>query len=403
MLKPLLIASSLSVFALANAPMASVSHIDVKNSVQKLIDTTITKHKTEGGWAIVDRKKGNNSETFSSIYTQRKKAIAHDPMNDILGLSFSHALKYSKDTFHAVSLLTAFPSNMQLNKAQKIITEKVIKDKLIEVTSDYNVVNYKYTASFKDINTTVPQASLTTKGIAITGLYNANDLLNQSSLLTLNSLEVKPTAKRLAGEFIRIKDISIASDSKAKDTKLTANYHIALKSLDALMMKKVSIIDNLDFKMTIGNVDALAYESITKQLQANPKLDLNDKKTLSTLIHLVTAQGVYIELNNLSVDKLKLKDMDMGTGKISAKISLNSTPELAKMIAMSPLMALSALEVQAHIELSPAMYKAIMMDKRAMMLQMLTPKKVNGNKVYDISFKQGKLLINGKPFGPPSH
>jgi len=89
-----------------------------------------------------------------------KKAIAHDPMNDIIGLSFYHKLKYSKDTFHAISLLTAFPNNMQLNKAQKLITDKIIKDKLIEVTSDYNVVNYKYKASLKDINSTIPQASL---------------------------------------------------------------------------------------------------------------------------------------------------------------------------------------------------------------------------------------------------
>jgi len=55
--------------------------------------------------------------------------------------------------------------------------------------------------------------------------------------------------------------------------------------------------------MTIGNVDALAYESITKKLQANPKLDLNDKKTLDLLIKLITAQGVYIELNNQYLQK----------------------------------------------------------------------------------------------------
>jgi len=73
------------------------------------------------------------------------------------------------------------------------------------------------------------------------------------------------------------------------------------------------------------------------------------------------------------------------------------------MIAISPLMALSALQIQAHIELSDAMYQAIMMDKRMMMLKMLKPKRVNGKKVYDLSFKQGKLLINGKAFGPPSH
>ena len=400
MLKPLLILSTMSIFALANAPVA---HIDVKNSVQEYLDTTLSSQDKLGGWAILDRKKANNSETFTSTYTKTTKVIADNPMEDMQGLSFDHAIKYSKDTFHAVSTLSKFPSNMHFNKVEKQMSEQIIKDKLLEVTSDYNVVNHKYTASLKDINTTLPEVSLETNAFTLQGVYNPKDLLNQSASVTLKHLLMKPTAQKLAKEYIRIDNISINSQSKAQAKTLTSDYQVHIDTIDSIFMGASSLLKNFNLKMTVGNVDAIAYKSLTEELQSNPTLDINDPKTINTLTNLFTAQGVYLELNDLSVSELKVKNIAMGSGRISAKISLNSTPELAKMIAISPLMALSALEVEAHIELSDAMYQAVMLDKRAMMLQMLTPKRVNGNRIYDISFKQGKLLVNGKPFGPPSH
>jgi hypothetical protein len=63
---------------------------------------------------------------------------------------------------------------------------------------------------------------------------------------------------------------------------------------------------------------------------------------------------------------------------------------------MNPLMALSSVKVDAKIELSKEMLRAIMKDKRAGLLAILPSKEVDGKIVYVIKYGKGKLTVNGQ-------
>jgi len=401
MFKKVMIASSVlsivSVLALADA---KVTPIDVKADTIKFIDNMIVNQDKVGGWVVSDRVKRDNQESFRATFTPIKNQVMRQ--KDMEGLAFDTEVTYDKDSLKAISTLSALPTDVHLRKAEKKLVDDIIKDKVVEITTNYSAKDYKFDGRLKDINQTINGGTIVTKDIGFNGSYNPNDILAQDSSFFVKSIDLTPPQDKLKGEFVSIKDIKINSSSQLDGQKLNLKTHISIASVDAKVMKQISDVKNLTLDTTIANLDVKSYKELIELIQNNPTNYIEDPKLFPLLTELLTAEGISINIDNLSVDNLIAKGQNMGKGKITAKVSLKNDPNLAKMIAMSPLMALSALQVEANIELSQDMFNALMKDKRAFMLGMLPQKKVGDMIVYKIDFKDGKLLINGKELAPPA-
>ena len=403
MFKKVMIASSVlsmvSVLALADA---TVTPIDVKADTIKFIDNMVANQDKVGGWVVSDRVKKDDQERFRVTFTPLKnQAMKQKDMEDMEGLAFDNKIAYNKDSLKSTSTLSAIPTDVHLRKGEKKIVDDIIKDKVVEITTNYSAKDYKFDGRLKDINETIEGGTIVTKDIEFKGSYNPNDILAQDSSFFVKSIDLTPPQDKLKGEFVSIKDIKISSNSQLDGAKLNLKTHISVASVDAKVMNQVTDVKNLTLDTTIANLDIKSYKELIVLIQDNPTNYIDDPKLFPLLTGLLTAEGISINIDNLSVDKLIVKNQDMGNGKITAKVSLKNDPNLAKMIAMNPLMALSALQVEANIELSQEMFNTLMKDKRAFILGMLPQKKVGDMIVYKIDFKDGKLLINGKELAPP--
>lgn len=382
--------SMVSVLALAD----TVKPIDVKTNTSKFIDNIIANQDKVGGLVITNRVQKDNYESFISSFTPLKNKMQNQ--EDLAGLAFANEIVYDKDSLKLSSALSAIPTDLGLSKDEKKIVDDIIKDRVIEITANYNTNDYKFDGRLKDINQSIEDVKIVTKDIEFRGSYNPNDILTQNSSFFVKSFDLTPPQDEFKGEFISVKDIMINSTSSVDNAKVNFKTHISVASVDAKVDKKVSDIKMLTLDTTIANLDSNSYKELIKLIEENPTNYTEDPKLFPILIALLSDKDISINIDNLSVDKLISENQDMGHGKISAKVSLKDTPDLAKMIEVSPLMALSALQVEAKIELSQEMFNALIKDKRAFMLGLLPQKKDGDMIVYVIDFKDGKLLINGQ-------
>ena len=388
MFKKVIIVSMVSVLALAESS-------SVKANIEKYIDDIVASQDKVGGLIITNRVKKGNHESFLATVKGDSKSNRYDsgPSEDLNGLAIENNIEYAENSMHSTSVVVALPKNIHTPKEAM---DKIIKDKVFTLVSDYNTKDYKFSTRLKDIDTDLAKVAVVTKDIAVTGTYNPNDIFGQDSSVVVGMVNLIPKEKRYKGDNVLVKGLDISSKSVKNGDKLDMKTHISLDSVDTNIMKKITDIKNFNLDTTIGNLDIAIYKELVAIIEKSPEDYFEDPKFMDLGIKLLSAKGVFISIDDLSVDNLMLNNQKMDKGKITAKVSLKHSPELAKMIAMSPFMAISALEVTARVELSKDMYGAVMKDKRAFMLGMFPKKEEKGNIVYVISFKDGKLTINGQ-------
>ena len=402
MLRTLLLSSTLSVLIMAQTtPPSVVQPLDIKAYTTQIINETITTQKEKGGWTIENRKLTPKGETFDALLTPVKGIAKDAPINDMVGLKFNNEINYTKETIDTRSLLTGFPKTKKIDP--KII-EKIIATQAIEIDNHYSTLDKRYTLSLKDINDDFGKAKVEVANTLLTGVYNPDNLLEQESNLSVGLVHITPNTPPLLGQSLRLDNLSIASYTLPIQNVSTLKHHISLASLESNISKKGLSFKDFTLDTTLGNIDSQTYNTLISFMQENPSADFTHPELNHLLTTIVTLKDFYLSIDTLSIDALTVEDETLGRAKITAKVSLTPTPNLAQLIAISPLMALSSLDADAHIELSSAMYAMLLRDPKGMMLQMVKPKRENDKVIYDIAFKKGEILINGKPFNPfPKH
>lgn len=285
-----------------------------------------------------------------------------------------------------------------MTKSQKEDIEKILEQKAIVAYSQYSLKDHIYTSSLKDINVTVDDVSIVTKGVEAKGHYDPSKSLKNDSELGIASVELTPHGKKFKGEYFKLENFKATTNIETSGDSLSLNYTVSLKLLDANADKKRSKIEDFNIDMTIANLNLDAYEELEKYGKENTSSEIDDVKLQALSIKLLSHKDVNIEIKDLRIANLITKGEQMGGLNVKAKFSLDDKQDVAKMMAISPLMALSALKADVKIELSKDMMKAIMKDKRAGMLTMLPPKIDGDMIVYEIKYTQGKLTINGQKF-----
>jgi len=400
MIKKLIITSAVTVFALANTS-TQIDNKSINENIDKLIKAISKKTKAEV--VVKDKKVTDNSQSFNLVFKDKKtdKISAHSKKSSksIDGLSFSNNIEYTKDAFKGTTVLTSFPTKA---KGKKIIMDKIIKDKIVTLNYDYNIKDFKYNVSLKDINDTFDKGHIVTKNIKLSGIYDTNNILAQESNFSIGKIKILPTNKKLAGQYVDVENILISSSySSTTDGNIDIKYNTSVSSAGYNISHKNSSVKNFKFNGTIGNLNKVTYLKINDIFQSNPMIKITDPKLMELVTKLLTTPNLFIAIDELSVDSLKVLSQDLGSAKISLKLSLENNPKLLDMIKVSPLMAIGALNVDANIELSQEIYNMLLLSPKGMMLAMVpVTKNKKGMIVYDISFKKGKLLINGQQFPP---
>lgn len=398
-----IVATSLS--AQPNKDINSTDISNIKVYISDSIDQLEREQNKTSEWIIEDRQKRPTGESLiTKVNTKRyennqtKTRNSDHNYSRLSGLSLLHDINYSKDSFKSATTLLSIPDDDRLTKKQRVDIDKALKQKAIVAYNQYNLKDHLYVSSLKDINVTIDDVSIATKGIIAKGYYDPNQALKNDNQFDIASVDLTPLRKSLKGEYFKINGFKATTDTKIGSDSLSLNYTISLKLLDANVDKQMSKVEDFHIDMSIANLNLKAYEELEKYGREHTSSDIDDAKLQALSIKLLSHKDVNIEIKDLHIANLISKGENMGSLNIKAKFSLDNKQNVAQLMAISPLMVLSALNADAKIELSKDTMKAIMKDKRAGILMMLSPKVEHNMVVYDVKYTKGKLTINGQKF-----
>jgi len=311
------------------------------------------------------------------------------------GITMQVDVNYQKNAYHSTIYLSKFPTK-ELSKEEKMVIERVIKNQLLFISSDFNITNNRYTMDFKDIDETFDTIKIKTDAIKANGIYDIDHLDSQSIKFNLGTLSLTPTEKKFLGEYLNISNLYINMASIPNGKMLDMSYNIGVEIIDANISKSITKVNRANVDIKVGNLNRDAYNKLVELGQSKSTIDPNSPEIMNLATNLLT-QELYIEIKDLSVDDLIAQGQKMGAFKATAKVSFKKDPNLAELIKINPIMALSALEVEANIELSAEMLKALSQTPKGAMLAFIPPKMEKGVAKYAIKYSGGQLLVNGKP------
>jgi hypothetical protein len=403
MLKKLLLAM-LATFAFASQTPTT------PKTPKAVVEKSLEQAKTKG-MVVENRKTTDTTDSFDLVVKDFAKlagmpdqkggsldknaTTVSNPYKEFDGISMHVDINYLKDGYSTQLYLSKFPTE-GMNKKEKAVVERIVKDKLIYITSDFNTQNNKYNLAFKDVDEQFDTIKIKTTAIKGHGTYDIDNLDNQDVKFNIGSLMLTPTEKKFLGEYLTINNAYINVASVPNGKMLDINYNVGVELVDANISKKLTKVNKANVDIKIGNLNRDAYNKLIEMSQSGKAIDPNSPELMALVTALLT-QDLYIEIKDISLDDIIAGGQKMGGLKANAKATLKKDPNLEKMIKINPMMALSALEVEANIELSEAMLKTLSQTPKGAMLAFIPPKMENGVAKYAIKYSAGQLLVNGKP------
>lgn len=359
--------------------------------------STVIKQKDN----ISQTNKDKNATNDSNITQVAKSTITDADMafDELAGLSFANDMNYSQDVIDTKSTLVGIPDRDQMDENDSKDIHKIINEKLIVIRSHYSLKNHLFSVTLKDINSTLSKLNIVSKGLKVDGYFDPKETLKNRSHLAVDKMNFVFTTPQTIGNYLTIDHLEATSETTSDEKTLNMNYKMNLDLFDANLSDEHSKIEKLKLNITVGNIDIKAYKELEEFGRKHPNPTDADMDRLQALsIKLLTSNNIYIELTDLSIGNIVDHDKVLGSSKATAKISLTDNKNLAQMIALNPMMALSALKVNAKIVLSSKMMQRAVKHKKAALIMLLPSKKEDNNFIYEIKYEQSKLTINGQKF-----
>jgi hypothetical protein len=200
--------------------------------------------------------------------------------------------------------------------------------------------------------------------------------------------EMLVTAK---DEFkLSVNSMTMDSTSKVNNNLASITAQTEIDSIHFTEGQKTSALKTLIFDMKADNFDMAAIEKLET---INPN---NEKELLATFQQLIS-KGVRLEIPNFSVKNLEFENQKLDGFKLTSSFDIDKTLDLAT-LEQNPMAAIGAMNANINLTLSEQLFGFIAKQPQAVMvMMMIQPKDVNGDKVYTVELKDGKLSVNGKP------
>jgi hypothetical protein len=303
--------------------------------------------------------------------------------------------------------------------------EKIINNKTLLIHIDFNKILTGFKGYLKDINETFEaedktSMQLLTKNITFEGsikdeklksltqnIENISLLVNKDLNLTLSSLEANyildtnsnyntHSSYKLKEIMVNAKDILSLNISNINGTSITS---LKKKLLDSSIKGSIEDIyykkhqkkyrfKKSTYNMELNKLDIEAFE----QLQ---KVNTENHNIVNKLSQKILSKGLELNISKLSSSEVFLNNQNMGNFNIKAYASINKSFKI-KNNQENIFKLLKALNIKTHIVASSGLFSTLVEDPSVLLVLMLfPPKEKNGQKIYDISYKNGKLTVNG--------
>ena len=419
----------------------------LRDEMKVRVNTELSKLQQQGFGVKERMVKEKNEHFVLSVEDPKKVAAFYQTQGTELEVKDAEALKglkigvdlaYLNDSYSALSA-DLYPLSLPdtLSKAKELTEEdkalidqlnEMLRRKAILVHIDFNKMLSSFKGYVKDINETLmlkEKTVITLKGDSFKGEIKEDRItamdqkieqigLVMGEVLALHIEESKSdyvlNGKTLYDSHYGFTVKNVTLQAKVKEMPIEMHFseisgedttavtdNLASNSMK-LKVTSAAINDGSTetklmgstFSFKISNLDM----DILKQIDAT---DVNDTEKINTLVQSLLSKGIKMEIPTLEVKRLVYLGQEMDGFTITSSFAVNKNIDLAA-AKENPLALLSALNSKTKIILSDALFALIAQQPQAMLLAMfIQPKVVNGKKIYELEFKEGKLTVNGSP------
>jgi len=399
----------------------------------------------QSGFSIKERQSTEKTEHFIIVFNDPKKMtqylkaqggeITLEDANALKGMQVGVDAKYLPDSYSALSLdlyPVALPKSMleDLGEEDKKLVEHIktmLAQKAFLLHVDFNKMLSGFKGYLKDINETIEEDGekvtvaakrMTFKGNIKEG--NIHDFSQKVGLISLDAgKELQARVINVEGNYVMtgktpyditskyhtqaitvkaeptlsfsVKDIDNETKNSLHNGLLKSLISTKIKLLEINEAQKKHIIKNIVLDFTVDNLDIGALEALQKT-------DPEDETRIQQLTQQILSRGITLTLPEFSAQNIVDNGTQMRGFDMNGSVVIDKSFSMAA-VSQNPFAALEALQIKTHITISNELYALTVQDPRAMIMMMMVPPATQkNNKIYDISFSGGKLIVNGTSF-----
>ena len=399
--------------------------------------------KTEG-FTVETKEVSKNEEHFelsfdepekiAAFITSKGATITAEDAQVLKGLKLGVDVHYLADAYSAVSLdlypLTlpsVLTENIEDPEEKKLLAQvqDMLTKKVFLAHVDVNKLGTGFKGYVKDIDETLQAKetlNLVMKDFTFKGSLEDEKLTRISQvlktisfsvandmLITLENItsdyevsgpsdydysstyKIEAVKAVIPGEFdFHLKDLEVDSASKVEKSLAKVNLSTHIKAMQFKDKTQDTSLESLTFNMDFDNLPVAAIEKLEK-------LAPNDEKAIQTTLQELISQGLKLTISDFSVQTLKMKGQSIKGFNFNAAMALDKSLDFSA-IQQNPMSALSAIDADLKLSLSDDLFAlAAQQPQAVMVMMMIQPKDVNGDKVYKVELKDGKVSVNGQP------
>lgn len=351
--------------------------------IEETLDKKIAKLETKGLEVLKKEK------TTGYLNTSRHYEFIENEIKYGLDLQYSN-IPFTEDVILDIYPLSApksFINDLKnKDKAFASYLEEFLQNKGVLYHMEYNLISGDFNGYVKDIDekyTMSNKSRLKVKVIGTTFKGNG-DLRSPSTLQTSSkkiNLEVEDVQEQMV---LDVSNMSLKASSNFTQDK--AQLHSTLHFDDIYLKSNTGELNasTFNYDVNVSNIDKKAYKAF-----------LSSKKSENSTIKLLS-KGVDIDVKDFSLKNVVLNKEDLNGFIISSDMQLEADKNLAFKINLSPLLALSNLDIDFKSKVSKKIIDAIIKDSLIPNSFIQYQTSSGDDMVFDLSYKQGSLVINGK-------
>lgn len=227
------------------------------------------------------------------------------------------------------------------------------------------------------------------------------NLQSESSFSAKNSFDLNYKAETLHFAFsdqlnqivIDASDMQTVSDSKVTDAKLSTKVNASMKHFKVQDQNSSVELNGFTFVMDADNIDEKAYEAFQK---ASEQSGASSQYVMLASLGVVS-KGFNLHINELSVDKIAIKDSGLMDGfdhKIN--ITVKADDKLVQKMQLTPMALIANINIDAKLKFASAFYAYLKTQGTNLAIADTFVKREGDNAVFDILLEESNLTVNGQ-------
>jgi len=217
-----------------------------------------------------------------------------------------------------------------------------------------------------------------------------------STTASVDKLDLKTKASDEAE--VHLKELSLALSSDTESDKAHFSSKSSFKELTFDTSTSDLALFDFNYFVNLKDIDKKSFEELSvllPKLQNNPSKELQEK--ISNLLFAIIAKGFVLDLKDISLGKIS-RDSKKAVDAFSLKalLTIKEDAKLINKTKIRPSQITKNTDLEALMKISKNFFKMMNKEIPLSMIAGGFAKEVKNDYVFDIKFKNSKLIVNGK-------